>query len=82
MELLRQVTEVEALDGYLLSLAFDTGEKGVFDVSPYLKFPCYRRLKNLGYFSQARTERGTVVWPNDEDLAPEALWNGCKFLPA
>ena len=35
---------------------------------------CYRRLKDMNYFNLARIERGTVVWPNDEDLAPEMLW--------
>ncbi len=64
MELLRQITEVVP--------------KGVFYMSPYLQYPCYRRLRDIGYFSLAKSERGTVVWPNDEDVAPEALWEQSK----
>ena len=74
MELLRQITSVVPKADYRLVVTFDTGERGVFDMTPYLQYPCYRRLRDTGYFSLAKTERGTVVWPNDEDVAPEALW--------
>lgn len=74
MELLRQITAVEAEAGYRLKVEFDTGEKGVFDMTPYLRYPCYRRLNDPGYFSLAMPGRGTVVWPGDEDVSPEALW--------
>ena len=74
MELLRQITKVKPEADYRLRVSFDTGESGVFDIEPLLRYPCYRRLKDVGYFLLARPERGTVVWPNDEDVAPEALW--------
>ena len=74
MELLRQITEVVPQTGYRLRVSFDTGETGVFDMTPLLQYPCYRRLRDTAYFIQARPERGTVVWPNDEDVAPESLW--------
>ncbi len=79
MELLRQITKVSTADNYRLLVSFDTGENGVFDMTPLLVYPCYSRLKDASYFSLARTERGTVVWPNDEDVAPELLWEqSCK----
>ena len=74
MELLRQITKVSAGESYRLLLTFDTGEDGVFDMAPLLAYPCYRRLKDQNYFALAHVERGTVVWPNDEDVAPELLW--------
>ena len=74
MELLRGILTVKASDDYRLTVSFDTGETGVFDMSPLLWFACYRPLKNPDYFLRAHTERGTVVWPNDEDVAPEMLW--------
>lgn len=74
MELLRQITDVKAGDDSRLFVTFDTGESGMVDMSPFLAFPCYRRLKDGSYFKLARVERGTVVWPNDEDVAPEMLW--------
>ena len=74
MELLRQIIKVVAAENYRLGVTFDTGEDGVFDMTPLLQYPCYRRLKNQDYFALAHVERGTVVWPNDEDVAPELLW--------
>ena len=74
MELLRQITTVSTAENHRLRVTFDTGEDGVFDMTPLLEYPCYRRLKDQDYFALARTERGTVVWPNDEDVAPELLW--------
>jgi len=74
MDLLREITKVEVLPDYHLKVSFDSGETGVFDMSPLLGYVCYRRLNNKMYFAQARTERGTVVWPYDEDVAPEMLW--------
>ena len=73
MEVLRQITGVKPDAKYRLRVEFDTGEEGVFDASPLLGYFCYRRLKDVNYFNLARVERGTVVWPNDEDLAPEML---------
>jgi len=78
MELLRQITEVRADDGHRLFVTFDTGESGTFDMTPMLGYTCYRRLNDNGYFKLARVERGTVVWPNDEDVAPEMLWEQRK----
>lgn len=74
MELLRQITKVTPVDNHRLLVTFDTGENGVFDMTPLLAYPCYRRLKDENYFAMAHAERGTVVWPNDEDVAPELLW--------
>ena len=74
MELLRQITGVRPEAGFRLRVEFDTGESGVFDASSLLGLFCYRCLKDADYFRLARVERGTVVWPNDEDHAPEMLW--------
>jgi len=79
MKLLRQITSVEPKADFHLFVTFDTGECGIFDMTPYLQYPCYRRLRDIGYFSLAKSERGTVVWPNDEDVAPEALWEKAKL---
>lgn len=74
MELLRQVIRVEAVDDKVIHVVFDTGESGKFDVSPLFHYPCYRRLNNPVYFHRVKAERGTAVWPEDEDLSPELLW--------
>lgn len=72
--MLLDVTAVEACPEFLLDLEFENGERRRFDMSPYLHYPIFRRLQNPGFFSLARAEHGTVVWPGDIDIAPETLY--------
>jgi hypothetical protein len=46
------VNSVEAIPDYWLILTFTGGERRRFDMRPYLNYPVFRRLENLGYFSQ------------------------------
>jgi hypothetical protein len=69
-----RVKDVVVLDNYRLRLTFTNGEQRIFDVKPYLKYPAFKRLGNQGYFSLARTEHGTVSWPNDIDFCPDTLF--------
>lgn len=71
-----EVCSVEALSGYELALAFNSGERRRFDMRPYLRYPVFCRLENPGYFALARVDYGTVTWPDDIDIAPEALYEG------
>jgi len=73
--MLLDIVAVHAQPGFLLDLEFENGERRRFDMSPYLHFPVYRRLQNPGFFSCARAEHGTVVWPGDIDIAPETLYD-------
>ena len=72
--MLLDVTAVAARPNFLLDLEFENGERRRFDMSPYLHYPIFRRLENPGFFSLARAEHGTVVWPGDIDIAPETLY--------
>lgn len=69
------VIVVRTRPGYLLDLVFQNGEHRRFDMTPYLHYPAFRRLENPGFFSLARAEHGTVVWPGDIDIAPETLYD-------
>ncbi len=77
-KLLPRVSSVEIRPDYHLLLTFRDGEKRLFDVSELLKLPAYRTIKNV--FSSVRVEYGTVVWPGDIDISPEALY--LKSVPA
>jgi hypothetical protein len=72
--MLLDVTAVEVCPEFLLDLEFENGERRRFDMSPYLHYPIFRRLENPGFFSLARAEHGTVVWPGNIDIAPETLY--------
>lgn len=61
-------------EDYLLRLKFTNGETRCFDMKPYLHLTVYRRLENRGFFALARADYGTVVWPDEIDIAPETLY--------
>ena len=69
-----RVTEVATLEGFRLRLIFSNGECRIFDTSPYLEYPAFRKLSNAGFFSMARPEHGTVVWPDNIDFCLDSLY--------
>lgn len=70
-----EVNAVETAPDFGLLLVFSDGERRRFDMQPYLHYPVFQRLRNPGYFSLARVDYGTVVWPGDIDIAPETLYD-------
>lgn len=72
---MEHVTQVAPRDDFHLELTFDTGERKVFDVKPYLDKGVFRRLQDIQLFKQAYAGGGTVCWPQDLDIAPETLYD-------
>lgn len=75
MEALLDVVAVEAKPDYLLHLEFENGEKRIFDMSPYMDKKPFVQLKGSPLFAMAFVDYGTVVWPNNIDIAPETLYD-------
>ena len=74
MEILRDVISVKTRNDYTLELVFETGEKRVFDMKPFLDKKPFIKLLNSPLFFKASVQYGTVTWPGDIDIAPETLW--------
>ena len=70
------VTDVRATGDYRLFLRFEDGLTGEIDLSGVLWGPAFEKLLDPAYFAKVRLDkdRGTVVWPNGTDLAPEMLY--------
>ncbi|MDP1614358.1 MAG: DUF2442 domain-containing protein [Methylococcales bacterium] len=73
--MLHEVIAVETLPDYRLLLTFANNEQKCFDMKPYLQATVFQPLKNPGFFKLARIDYGTVVWPNEIDIAPETLYD-------
>ena len=69
-----RVKEVRPHQDYTLSLTFDNGEEGVFDVSPYLEKGLFSQLKDRRVFNSVRPFLGSVQWENGLDLCPDTLY--------
>lgn len=65
---------VQYLHDYFLLITFSNGEKKVYDAQKDISAGIFKKLQNKSFFSQARIERGSVVWSDDIDIAPEALY--------
>jgi hypothetical protein len=69
--------EATARDGYVVSVRFEDGTRGDVDLSYLTEYGgVFEPLKDPEYFRQLRAddEAGTIVWPNDADIAPETLY--------
>ena len=62
---------------YTIELEFADGKRGVYDARPLLERPVFAPLKALPLFMMARVEYDTVVWNDELDIAPEALYEQC-----
>ena len=69
-----RVKEVRPQKDYTLSLIFDNGEEGVFDVSPHLEKGLFSQLKDRRVFNSVRPFLGSVQWENGLDLCPDTLY--------
>jgi hypothetical protein len=78
-----RVTAVAANDNYTLEITFANGEVGFYDCVPLLNFGVFQELQDLTYFKQVRAEGGTVVWPHEQDICPDTLYEDSqKLAPA
>ncbi len=75
--MIRDVTEVECLEGCRLQLTFDNDERREVDVATLVPFDgVFAKLRDDAYFRQVRVvpDVGTIVWPNGADLCPDLLY--------
>lgn len=71
------LTEAEPLDDYIVRVRFDDGTAGEVDLAYLTDFGgVFEPLRDRDYFCRLRAdpEAGTIVWPNEADIAPETLY--------
>lgn len=75
-----RVRSVRAKEDYKLEITFSNGEVGVYDCVPLLDFGVFKELRDVGYFVRVRVAGGTVVWPHEQDICPDTLYEESKML--
>ena len=68
-----KVVAVEPLKNYKLRITLSDGRKGIFDVLPHLDQGVFLEMKDPAYFRRVYVDYGTVVWPHEQDIAPETI---------
>jgi hypothetical protein len=69
--------EAQPLDDHAVHVRFGDGTTADVDLSYLLDYGgVFEPLHDPAYFAQLRvdTEAGTIVWPNEADIAPETLY--------
>jgi hypothetical protein len=69
--------DAKPAEGYTVHVRFEDGVTADVDLSYLLDYGgVFEPLRDLEYFRQLRTdaEAGTIVWPNEADIAPETLY--------
>lgn len=77
-----KLLDVQACEDYTLLLTYENGEKRIYDALPLLKFPAWKKLKNLSFFIHMAHvgDFNTVSWDDMTDIAPERLYEDSKLL--
>ena len=67
------VKTIKPLPNYEIYVELMGGQKGIFDLKPYLDFGVFKELRDVNYFNQVSVILGAVTWPHEQDIAPETL---------
>jgi hypothetical protein len=79
------LVDAVALDGYLVRVRFEDGTAGDVDLGYLREYGgVFEPLRDPGYFRELRAdhEAGTIVWPNEADIAPETLYARARAAAA
>lgn len=72
--MLLDVVHFDFINDYKLLLTFENGEKREFDCATLIEQKPFEVFKDKNYFKRVTIEYGTLVWPNEIDIAPETLY--------
>lgn len=72
-----KLLKVEPTNDHKLILLYETGEKKIFDVTPYINGDWYNELLNINYFNSIKIISGGsgIEWPNGQDISPHELYD-------
>ena len=73
------VINVSACEDFVLSLAFDNGERGTLDMKTYLDTGVFQRLKDPDAFKRVQVVFDTIEWEPGVDLDPEFVYEKCML---
>ena len=77
-----RLTKVKPLEDYKLEAEFIDGTHGFVEMEQLIRSPkagVFAKLIDINIFNQAHIEYGAVTWPNEIDLAPDAMYDEIKL---
>lgn len=71
------IVDVQTQNNYTISLTFDTGENGTWDLKPHLAREGFRNIATYDTFDTVHISNNTIVWENGLPIDPNYLYNRC-----
>ncbi len=62
-----------------MSVAFESGEKGLLDMKPYLDYGIFGKIRDPKVFETVRVSFDTIAWESGADLDPEFVYEKCRI---
>jgi hypothetical protein len=72
------VVDLKIIAPFTLLVRFADGMAGEVRFETSHLTGVFSALKDFNFFNQAFIDRGAVAWPNNLDLAPDAMYNEIK----
>jgi hypothetical protein len=75
------IQAAEPKEGYVLLITFGDGSSREIDFGPYMRGPIHEPMRrSLDVFRAfvVDEDSGTLVWPNETDIAPDMLYYRLK----
>ncbi|MDR1065158.1 MAG: DUF2442 domain-containing protein [Oscillospiraceae bacterium] len=72
------LTAVTPLDNYRLELAYDGGERRVYDFKPNLSHKYYKQLADTRLFRSVSVTDGEIEWATGQDFCPHTLYENSR----
>ena len=76
------LVDAKAGNDHRVRVSFEDGLTAEVDLSYLLDYGgVFEPLRDIGYFRQLRADpdAGTIVWPNEADVAPESLYERARL---
>ncbi|MCL2695026.1 MAG: DUF2442 domain-containing protein [Clostridiales bacterium] len=70
-----KVISAKPLADYKVFIAFENGEKKVFDALPYISGDWFGKLREPAFFNTVRASGRTIEWAGGQDIAPHELYD-------
>jgi hypothetical protein len=80
MPMYKAVTSVYPNEDFSLLVTFEDGRKGVLDMTPYLDFGVFKKIKDIKQFQRVHIAFDTVEWECGVDLDPEFIRAKCRMV--
>ena len=69
-----RLKSAKANDDHSFYVIFTNGEKGIFDLKPFLDKGKFKELKDINNFRRFRLEEGVITWYNELDIGPDTVY--------